>query len=72
MRSSLSLQQHWRLLSFYRPLGDAVEPEEDRAFLSRARKVQCAAVAVMARAHWIALLHNGIVLKFIFGPAAPA
>ena len=57
----LYLQQHWRSLSFYRPLR-----EEDRTFLSRARKVQCAAVAVMAQAHWIALLQDGIVLKFIF------
>jgi len=34
--------------------------------------VQRAAVAVMAQAHWIALLHDGIVLKFIYGPAALA
>ena len=59
----LYLPRRRRSLSFYRPLR-----EEDRTFLSRARKVQCAAVAVMAQAYWIALLHDGIVLKFIFGP----
>ena len=62
----LYLPRRRRSLSFYRPLRDAVEPEEDRTFF--ARKVQRAAVAVMAQVHWIALLHDGIVLKFIFGP----
>ena len=64
----LYLQQHWTSLSFYGPFRDAVELEEDRTFLSHARKVQCAAVAVMAEADWIALLHDRIVLNFIFGP----
>jgi hypothetical protein len=48
-----------------------VEPEEDRTFLSSARS------AVRRRCGrgpgpLIALLHGGIVLKFIFGLAAPA
>jgi len=67
----LYLQQHWTSLSFYGPFRDAVEPEEDRTFLSSARS------AVRRRCGrgpgpLIALLHGGIVLKFIFGLAAPA